>query len=79
MTGTRVSHYTTIPASEGNPASCVKVGGNGNMSLLSDQNNIYKFITLLPKDYCLIPGNGAIKLVGIRTITHLTIFITNKF
>ena len=26
-------------------------------------NDIYKFITLLPKDYCLIPGNGAIKLV----------------
>ena len=24
---------------------------------------IYKFMTLLPKDYCLIPGNGAIKLV----------------
>ena len=22
-------------------------------------NDIYKFITLLPKDYCLIPGNGA--------------------
>ena len=25
---------------------------------------IHKFITLLPKDYYLIPGNGAIKLVG---------------
>ena len=24
---------------------------------------MYKFMTLLPKDYCLIPGNGAIKLV----------------
>ena len=22
-------------------------------------NDIYKFITLLPKDYCLIPSNGA--------------------
>ena len=30
--------------------------------LLIDQNT-HKFITLLPKDYCLIPGNGAIKLV----------------
>ena len=26
--------------------------------------NVYKFMTLLPEDYCLIPGNGAIKLVG---------------
>ena len=31
--------------------------------LLSDQNNIYKFKALSPKDYCLIPGNGAIKFV----------------
>ena len=27
--------------------------------------NIYKFMTLLPKDYCLIPGNGAINLFGL--------------
>ena len=27
-------------------------------------NDIYKFKALLPEDYCLIPGNGAIKLVG---------------
>ena len=26
--------------------------------------DMYKFMTLLPRDYCLIPGNGAIKLVG---------------
>ena len=31
--------------------------------LVDDQNNIYKFKALLPKDYYLIPGNGAIKLV----------------
>ena len=30
---------------------------------LTDQNIYTKFITLLPKDYCLILGNGAIKLV----------------
>ena len=24
-------------------------------------NDIYKFITLLPKDYCLIPGNRVIE------------------
>ena len=30
---------------------------------LLDQKDMYKFMTLLPKDYCLIPGNGAIKLV----------------
>ena len=28
-------------------------------ALLDRPNDIYKFITLLPKDYCLIPGNGA--------------------
>ena len=27
-------------------------------------NDIYKFKALLPEDYCLIPGSGAIKLVG---------------
>ena len=26
--------------------------------------DVYKFMTLSPKDYYLIPGNGAIKLVG---------------
>ena len=31
-----------------------------------DHKDIYKFITLLPKDYCLIPGNGAIKFVRIK-------------
>ena len=30
---------------------------------------IHKFITLLPKDYCLIPGNGAIKLVETKIYT----------
>ena len=32
MTRTRVSHNFGIPASRGNPSSCVQVGGNGNMS-----------------------------------------------
>ena len=43
--------------------------------LLLRRNDIYKFITLLPKDYCLIPGNGAIKLVD-RTNTHVRIYDT---
>ena len=37
--------------------------------------HLYKFITLLPKDYCVIPGNGAIKLVVFRP-KHLYKFIT---
>ena len=32
MTGTRVSYYSRILASEGNPISCVQVGGNRNVS-----------------------------------------------
>ena len=32
MTGTVVSHNSGILTSRGNPASCVQVGGNGNMS-----------------------------------------------
>ena len=36
--------------------------------------DIYKFITLLPKDYCLIPGNGTIKLV--ETKRHIQIYNT---
>ena len=31
--------------------------------LLTEPKHIYKFMTLSPKDYCLIPGNFAIKLV----------------
>ena len=31
MTGTGVSHNFGIPASEGNPISCVQTSGNGNM------------------------------------------------
>ena len=47
-------------------------GAAGSRLLLCDQNNIYKFITLLPKDYCLIPGNSAIKIVETRiTYTNL--------
>ena len=34
-------------------------------SLLMRPNDIYKFKALLPEDYCLIPGNGAIKLVDL--------------
>ena len=33
--------------------------------LLMRPNDIYKFKALLPEDYCLIPGNGAIKLVDL--------------
>ena len=36
--------------------------------------HIYKFITQLPKDYCLIPGNGAIKLVETKNLLELIIF-----
>ena len=32
MTETGVSHNSGIPASEGNPVSCVQASGNGNMS-----------------------------------------------
>ena len=31
--------------------------------LLSGSEYVHKFITQLPKNYYLIPGNGAIKLV----------------
>ena len=31
MIGIGVSHNSWIPASEGNPVSCVWAGGNGNM------------------------------------------------
>ena len=38
---------------------------------------IYTFITLLPKDYCLIPGNGAIKLDELsQTKTYVYKFLT---
>ena len=37
MTGTAVSHNFGIPASEGNPTSCVQADGSSNMSsVLSD-------------------------------------------
>ena len=36
--------------------------------------HIHKFITLLPKDYCLIPGNGAIKLVDRDQMTYTQVF-----
>ena len=32
MTGIAVPHNSGIPASEGNPASCVQVDGSSNMS-----------------------------------------------
>ena len=32
MTGTKVSHNSRIPTFEGNLASCVRAGDNGNMS-----------------------------------------------
>ena len=35
------------------------------MEVLMRPNDIYKFKALLPEDYCLIPGNGAIKLVDL--------------
>ena len=34
------------------------------MDMLLRPKYIDNFIAQLPKDYCLIPGNGAIKLVG---------------
>ena len=36
-------------------------------ALLIEPKHIYEFMTLLPKDYCLIPGNGAIKLVSLQS------------
>ena len=37
--------------------------GSHDKRLLTRPKHIHKFTTLLPEDYCLIPGNGAIKLV----------------
>ena len=37
---------------------------------VSDQNNIYKFKALLPKDYYLIPENGAINLFVDQTYMY---------
>ena len=43
--------------------------------IVDSTQNTYKFMTLLPKDYCLIPGNGAIKLVGgPKNLLELIIF-----
>ena len=36
----------------------------GASHVVDRPNDIYKFKALLPEDYWLIPGNGAIKLVG---------------
>ena len=36
----------------------------GNCYVLMRPNDIYKFKALSPKDYYLLPGEGAIKLVG---------------
>ena len=36
--------------------------------------HMYEFLTLLPKDYCLIPGNDAIKLVETKILLELIIF-----
>ena len=35
--------------------------------VLIEPKHIYEFMTLLPKDYCLIPGIGAIKLVSLQS------------
>ena len=35
----------------------------------------YKFKALLPKDYCLIPGKGAIKLCWILTKLYVNQFL----
>ena len=40
--------------------------------VVEDQNIHISFMTLLPKDYCLIPGNGAIKLVEDQNI-HISL------
>ena len=39
-------------------------GGGGGGGVLMRPNDIYKFKALSPKDYYLLPGEGAIKLVG---------------
>ena len=44
--------------------------------LLLRPYNVYKFMTLSPKDYYLIPGNGAIKLVVLDHIIFLPVLNT---
>ena len=36
---------------------------NSRGRLLIEPKHMYGFITPVPKDYCLVPGNGAIQLV----------------
>ena len=45
----------------------------GALMLLIEPKHMYEFITPVPKDYCLIPGNGAIKLVD-RTKTYTQVY-----
>ena len=35
--------------------------------VLIEPKHIYEFMTLLPKDYCVIPGTGVIKLVSLQS------------
>ena len=58
-------HILLIPATQFTPERTGKTEASPS-ALLLDHKDIYKFITLLPKDYCLIPGNGVIKLVRIK-------------
>ena len=51
----------TIYTANGSP---MHVSHLGNVSCWTGSEYIHKFITQLPKDYYLIPVNGAIKLVG---------------
>ena len=45
---------------ETNPKQC--------MAIVVRPKHIHNFIAQLPKDYCLIPGNDAIKLVDYQNI-----------
>ena len=62
----------SLPSEQRREITNSKHGGDENMytawkdlaEYMLRPNDIYKFKALLPEDYCLIPGNGAIKLVG---------------
>ena len=41
--------------------------GLTNAPVLIEPKHIYEFMTLLPKDYCLIPGIGVIKIVSLQS------------
>ena len=67
--------YKTITVT---PDPSVEMGENHygfcGRTLLTDQNAYTNLVAQLPKDYCLIPGNGAIKLVETKNLLELIIF-----